>query len=228
MEKYYKTELHAHSNPASSCSDIEPKELVRIYKENGYDSLVLTNHFTTNLKGETVEDKIKWYLEDYYKCSEEGARVDLSVILGAEIRFTEDNNDYLIFGICPEELTEMYRRLPYGIEDFYKEYKNEKNIIIQAHPFRDGMRLVKSEFLDGLEVFNMHPGHNSRIGFAAKHAHKNNMIAICGSDFHHYGQECLCGILTKKRLENSYDVAEVLKNKEYSMTIANYLINQLG
>ena len=225
MERYYKTELHAHTKPVSSCSDIEAKKLVQIYKENGYDSVVRSNHFTTYMQGESVEEKIKWYLEDYYNCCEEGARIGLNVILGAEIRFTQNNNDYLIFGICTEDLFEIYKMLPYGIDRFYCEYKNEKNIIIQAHPFRDGMERVKPESLDGIEVFNVHPNHNSRIGLAAKYAHENNMIATCGSDFHHHGQECLCGILTKEPLKNSYDVSNVLKGVDYNITIGNYLVN---
>lgn len=225
MEKFYKTELHTHTKPVSGCSDIEAEQLVKIYKEKGYDGVVLTNHFTRYLQGETVEEKIKWYLEDYYKCYEEGKLIDLNVILGAELRFTENNNDYLIFGICPEDLIQIYEMLPYGIDRFYKECKNEKNIIIQAHPFRDGMESVRRESLDGIEVFNMHPNHNSRIGLAAKYANENNMIATCGSDFHHHGQECLCGIITKKQLRNSYDVANVLKAGDYNIAIDNYLIS---
>lgn len=225
MERYYKTELHTHTNPVSGCSDIEAKQLVKIYKEKGYDSVVLTNHFTTQLKGVTAEEKVNWYLEDYYECFEAGKLIDINVILGAEIRFTENNNDYLVYGICPEDLIDMYNMLSYGIDRFYQEYKNENNIIIQAHPFRDGMQSVKKESLDGIEVFNMHPHHNSRIGLAAKYAYENDMIATCGGDFHHYGHECLCGILTEKPLENSYDVSKVLKRRDYNITIGGYMVN---
>ena len=225
MEKYYKTELHTHTTPVSSCSEISTKQLVELYKENGYDSIVLTNHFLTGLQGETAEEKIKWYLEDYYKCCEEGKLVGLNVILGAELRFTENSNDYLIFGICPDELINIYKLLPYGIDNFYREYKNDKNVILQAHPFRNGMEKVKRESLDGIEVFNLHPNHNSRVGIAAKYAYENNMIATCGSDFHHLGHECLCGILTKKLLKDSYDVANVLKTGDYHMIIGNYIVS---
>ncbi|MBR2883213.1 MAG: hypothetical protein IKB93_00335 [Clostridia bacterium] len=199
--------------------------MVEIYKKNGYDSIVLTNHFTVQLPGESTEEKIKWYLQDYYKCCEEGALVGLNVILGAELRFTENNNDYLIFGISPEDFKDIYKLLPYGIDTFYREYINEKNVIIQAHPFRDGMQSVNPESLDGVEVFNLHLNHNSRIGLAAKYAHENQLIATCGSDIHHYGQECLCGILTSKPLENSYDVSDVLKSRDYRMTIGGYLVS---
>lgn len=225
MEKCYKTELHTHTAPVSACSEIGTKQLVEIYKENGYDSVVLTNHFLTLLEGETVEEKVKWYLQDYYKCCEEGKLVGLNVILGAELRFTENCNDYLVFGICPEDLIQIYKMLPYGIDNFYREYKNERNVILQAHPFRNGMEKVNRESLDGIEVFNLHPNHNSRVGIAAKYAYENNMIATCGSDFHHLGQECLCGILTKEPLKDSYDVANVLKSGDYRMTIGNYVMN---
>lgn len=143
MGKYYKTELHSHTSPASICSDIDPKHLIQIYKENGYDGIVLTNHFYTDVDGKTPEYVVKHFLEDYYKCIEEGKKLNLNVILGAEIRFTENSNDYLIYGIDEADLSEIYKLLPYGNDNFYKEFKNEKNVILQAHPFRDGMQPKK-------------------------------------------------------------------------------------
>ncbi len=226
MKKYYMTELHTHTSPASGCSDIDPKDLVRIYSENGYDSVAVTNHLIdSKLKGETGEDKVKWYLEDYYKCVRAGADVGIDVIFGAEIRFDENNNDYLIYGICPDDMLDIYKLLPYGIDNFYREYKNEKNIIIQAHPFRDKMEKVSPQSLDGIEAFNMHPNHNSRVAMAAKYARDNKMITICGSDFHHLGQECLCGILTRKPVKDSYDVAKILKSGKYNMNIGGHLVS---
>jgi len=227
MNKYYKTELHTHSKPVSFCSEVDVKQLVKLYKEKGYNSVVLTNHFTTQLKGDTVGEKINWYLEDYYNCYEEGKCLGLNVILGAEKRFTENINDYLIYGITPEDLTDIYELLYHGIDNFYKVYKNDRNVIIQAHPFRDHMEKVDVKSLDGIEVFNMHPHHNSRIGFAAQYAKVNNMIATCGSDFHHVGHEGMCGILTENALMNSFDIADILKSKNYCMYISDFLIGPM-
>ena len=178
MKKYYKTELHAHTSPASGCSDIPPAELVKLYKENGYDSVVVTNHFTSNLKGETAKEKIDWYLDDYYKCLEAGKELGLNVILGAEVRFDENINDYLVYGINPDDLKDIYSMLSYGIDRFYSEYKNDRNIIIQAHPMRDNITFVKPESLDGIEAFNLHPNHNSRIGLAAKFAIAKKLLML--------------------------------------------------
>ena len=228
MKEYYRTELHAHSKPASSCSEVEVKQLVELYKNKGYDSIVLTNHFTPQLKGETVREKVDRYLEDYYKCTEEGKCCGVNIILGAEIRFVQNNNDYLIYGILPEDLVEIYKLLPYGIDNFYKEFKKDNNIIIQAHPFRDHMESVNPTSLDGIEVFNMHPNHNARIGFAARYANDNNIIAICGTDFHHVGHEGLCGILTENALTDSFDVVRVLKNKKYCMFIDEFMMGPMN
>ncbi len=41
----YRIELHAHTSPASACSEISPKEMVRIYKNLDYDAVTITNHF---------------------------------------------------------------------------------------------------------------------------------------------------------------------------------------
>ena len=41
----YKIELHAHTSPCSSCSEIVPKEMIRLMQEQHYDAVVITNHF---------------------------------------------------------------------------------------------------------------------------------------------------------------------------------------
>ena len=228
-EYKYKTELHAHTKPISSCSEIPPEELVELYHNLGYESVAITNHFEYNVYGKKedeneLKNKIKTYIDGYYKVVEEGAKLGLNVILGAELRFMENSNDYLIYGIEPEELYEIANLLEIGIDAFYKKYKNDKNIIIQAHPFRDGMQPVNPESLDGIEVFNVHPGHNSRIGFAAKLAKEHNKIITCGTDYHHHGHEGLCGILTKEPITDSIRLAEILKNKDYIIDIGGYKV----
>lgn len=218
----FKTELHAHTTPASGCSQIPPEYLVKVYKEKGYTSIALTNHFMYDTAD--AEEKITKYLDDYYKTLELGKKEGINILLGSEIRFSENNNDYLIFGINPEDLYNINSLLDKSIDNFYKTFKNDKNIILQAHPFRDGMESVNPESLDGIEVFNVHPGHNSRIGFAAKLARENNFIVTCGTDYHHFGHEGLCGILTKEPLTDSFKLAEALKKREYIIDISGYKV----
>jgi hypothetical protein len=85
-----------------------------------------------------------------------------------EIRFPENCNDYLVFGFSEDEMGHLFDLTAVDYISFYKEFKNDKNIIIQAHPFRNGITAQNPEYLDGVETFNMHPNHNSRIGFDLK------------------------------------------------------------
>ena len=72
------------------------------------------------------------------------------------------------------------------------------------------MSSVNPKSLDGIEVFNLHPGHNARIGFAAKYARENDFIITCGSDYHHFGHEGMCAILTKEPILDSFGLVKVL------------------
>lgn len=214
----YKTELHAHTSPASGCSQITPEYMVEAYKKLGYTCVALTNHFIYE-ENALVSDKVLRVLDDYHKTKQIGADNGLNIILGAEIRFLENYNDYLIYGIDESDLTAIYSLLEYGIDNFYKTYKNDKNVIIQAHPYRDVCTVANPDSLDGIEVFNVHPGHNSKIAIAAKFAREHNKIITAGTDFHHHGHEGLSAILTKVPIKNSYQLAEILKNRDYLIDI---------
>ncbi len=223
LSKYkYKTELHAHTSPASPCSRISPEKMVETYLREGYASVAITNHFMYDQQDSA--EKVKFYLDDYHKTAEIGKKSGLNIILGAELRFAGSFNDYLIYGICEDELEGIDKLLSGSIDDFYKVYKNEKNVILQAHPFRDNITLANPESLDGIEVFNLHPGHNSRVGFAAQYAKKHNMLVSAGTDFHEPGREAMCSIMTEKPLTDSYEVAEIIKSQDFIVDISGYKV----
>ena len=224
-EYKYKIEAHAHTSPASRCSEVSPEELIDSYSGLGYDGIVLTNHFIFDynyMKDNSIEDGIKKYLSDYLKAAELGKKKNISVLLGAEIRFVGSENDYLIYGVDEKMLRDIYGYLPDGIENFRKNYRMPKSVFLQAHPFRDGMEEVNPEFLDGIEIFNMHPGHKSRNAVANLYAKKKNMnITIVGSDFHFTcGRDLsVSAILTKKMPKDSFEFAEILKSGDYLMQV---------
>lgn len=228
MERHlykYRTELHAHTSPASRCANIPPAEIVQIYAEKGYDGIAVTNHFTHDM--EYVHDKRKCidsYLNDYYTAVEAGKKFGINVMIGAELRFAENWNDYLVYGIDTDFFENAYEYLRGGICDFSKDFKGENIVILQAHPFRDGMERADINYLDGIEVFNMHPSHNSRIGIAAKYAAENGCIATAGSDCHDYGWEGLAAALTKEKLRDSHDIAKILKQRDYLLDIGGFCI----
>lgn len=221
----FKTELHLHTSPASGCSEIPPEKAVEIYAALGYDSVVVCNHFYPGMR--FVDDKetcIREYLADYDKAVETGKRLGVHVILGCELRFTENNNDYLIYGIDKDFLPWAYDRLAVGVEAFSKEFRSDEHMILQAHPFRNGMEHVDPALLDGIEAFNMHPSHNSRVAVAAKYAKKEGLLMTAGTDYHHPGHEGCAAILTREPLKDSHDIVKVLKAKEYILEVGGCIV----
>ena len=226
MQDYiYKTELHTHTTPVSTCSEIPPEHLVEVYKKAGYTSVCVTNHFQYDGTWR-VDRKIERHLEGYYKAKELGDACGLNVILGTEIRFDGPTlNDYLIFGISPEDFYAIEKLLSKDLETFYKEFKNDKNVIIQAHPYRSGVVPADPDYIDGIEVFNLHPSHNSKIGLAAKFARETGKFITAGTDFHDYGRGCLCSLLSKEPVTDTYQLADILKKRDYALEVGGYKIS---
>ncbi|MBE6740660.1 MAG: PHP domain-containing protein [Ruminococcaceae bacterium] len=219
----YKIELHAHTKPVSPCSEISPTEMVETYNKKGYNGIAITNHFIEWMfNDKTKEDSLNYYLSDFEETKKEAEKYGIKVYLGIELRFNENNNDYLIYGADREILSICYDNFHAGIEKFRKEIKLPNSVFIQAHPFRDGMELVDPDLLDGIETFNLHPGHNSRVALAARYAKENNiLIKTAGSDFHHpdKGHEAVSALRTKVLPEDSFELAEILKSGDYIFEI---------
>lgn len=220
----FKTELHAHTSPVSRCSQIPAADMAGIYHSLGYHSLAITNHFDPSALEMNKNEFVEYYVNDYNIVKAEGERLGLNVILGAEVRFCENNNDYLVYGIAPEDLFSIYDYIAHGIEAFYKGFKNDRNVILQAHPFRDGMSLAPVGSVDGIEAFNMHPGHNSRVAVAAKYARGLDMLIVGGTDYHHPGHEGLTAMRSKAIIKDSFELAAVIKSRAYLLDIGGCIV----
>lgn len=88
IENYkYKTELHLHTSPASSCSQVPPETAVERYAALGYHSIVVCNHFYPDMRFRDDKQKcLEAYLADYDLAAETGQKYGINVILGCEIR----------------------------------------------------------------------------------------------------------------------------------------------
>lgn len=218
----YRIELHAHTSPASGCSQVKPEDVVSIFRNAGYDGIAITNHFYPKPE---KKDFLEIYRHDYFKALETGKALGINVYLGAELRFpNENNNDYLIFGFELSQLEEMYFYTETTLDNFVKNFKTDDMFLLQAHPFRDGMARNYAPLLDGIEVFNMHPNHNSRVALAAKYATENGKIATAGTDYHHIGHDNLCATRAPYLPENSHDLVKLLKSGDFVFQIGDHLM----
>ena len=225
MAEYpYKFELHAHSNPASGCSDLPPAELVERCKHAGAHGLVLTNHVVWWNREEDKESWCARYLKDYLDTKAAGEQMGIKVLLGFEAHFPENSNDYLIFGPDESFIPEMYEHIGTSEQEFYTACHGEDMLILQAHPHRNNMEPVDPAYLDGYEVFNMHPGHNSRVAVAAQLHATHGGVITGGTDFHHRGHEGSLFTCFAEMPQDEQHLVRLLKSGDYVFMMQDKVI----
>lgn len=222
LEKY-KIELHAHSSESSRCGSIKASELVKKYKEAGYSALVLTDHYYSQFFDEisdlSWENQLEKYLKGYRRARRAADRIDFKIFLGIEIKFDNDLNEYLIYGLKEDFLLNNPNLHHLSLEEFkiLIERQEEDILIFQAHPYRSGMAPADTKILDGLEVYNGNPRHNSQNEKAFSYAENHELKMISGSDFHEYEDLALGGIVSEKLPFTTSELCNILKNGNYNL-----------
>lgn len=219
FDMQYKTELHAHSATVSPCASVTPEELVARYTEAGYTTLVLAEHYCDYVidpAGETWEEKIEHYLSGY-RTLRRAAEGRLNILLGCELRFLGSQNDYLVFGLDEDFLishTNLHHMPPESFSAFAKEHGL---LFVQAHPYRRGMDRIDPALLDGMEVFNGHPDHNSHNLQALETADRYGLIRTSGSDYHFAHAAIAGGIRTDAPICSMRELVDILKSGSYTL-----------
>ena len=218
-----KIELHIHTEGFSYCGKLSVAEIVELYSKAGYDAIVLTNHFNT-VSRQWFEknggvDYLKSYFDTIRQGVELGKKCNLLVMGGFELRFDENENDYLVYGMT-EAMCQDYEKIFAMTPWEFKTFADEKGILFyQAHPFRNGMTVTPPECLFGIEVLNTHPRHDSRNDIALAWAEKYDLHKIAGSDCHQTVDVGSSAILTDYPVKNMNDLVYVLKNDLYTFGI---------
>ncbi len=189
--RIFKFEMHFHTKESSPCGEVSAKSGVELYQRAGYDGIVVTDHFSKNVFGgqgqATWEEICEKFLKGYHTAKESAHDNNFQVLLGMEIRFPNNDNDFLVYGFG-EEFPKQYPWIYLKDLSYLYEVARERNLlIVQAHPFRENCRLAPIEFLHGIEVFNGNPRHDSRNELAEQTANKHGLLKLIGSDFHQEG-----------------------------------------
>jgi hypothetical protein len=80
------------------------------------------------------------------------------------------------------------------------------------------MYVVDPKYLDGVEVFNAHWGHDARNDLANSFALRYGLIRTSGGDFHHpYHNPGDAGILTDFPIETTEQLVATLKSGDYTL-----------
>ena len=221
MNKY---ELHAHTAECDRVAQHSGAEMVRLYADAGYSGMVITDHYFS-LFYEWFKDEfcpsdhksiIDRYLRGYHSARNEAERIGFSLLCGAEVRFDNTPNDYLIYGLEEDDLytLPLLNRLK-NLRELLAVLPG-RAVIVQAHPFRVNMTVTDPELLFGVEVHN---GRTSpfRNKMARDYAEHYGKVMTSGSDFHKLKDLARGGIATPRAVTCSAELVELLKSGDYSL-----------
>jgi len=155
-------DLHIHSKYSGDCS-MEPATILKVAKKKRLDGIAVTDHLT--IKGGIKTRKLN-------------NDPDFMVIVGSEVE-TDDKAD--LIGLFLEEEIEST-----NTADVITEIKEQKGLVLWAHPFRFGKNLLSGDMIpqvDLIEGFNSKTSA-SRNALAQQLAREYGKPTIGASDAH--------------------------------------------
>ena len=219
----YKYELHCHCKENSPCGWMTAKETAERYRQAGYNGVVLTDHFRTDiiekLSGTSWEEKVNFYWKPYKELKAVYQGSDFFIGHGLEIRFDNNGNDILLYGFSDDLfLKEGESWVKMGLPDFYKKY-HDKMLIIQAHPNRCATTYQEPlAYLHGIEVKNASPRNENHNEISEQTVRENPwLIATGGSDCHRKEDVAGSGMGCEKRIYTDKELIKVLKSKAFNI-----------
>lgn len=220
----YQLELHFHTEESSRCGKVPAAEGVRMYREAGYDGLVVTDHFSKTAcvdPGETGWDSRIWegvcekFLRGYREALRAAQGTGFRVYLGMEIRFPHDENDFLVYGFDET----FFNRHPWiymkELPDLYRVAGKEGLTVVQAHPFRKKCIPGEAGYLHGIEIYNGNPRHDSRNELAEQLASETGLVGTAGSDFHQPQDLAACSIEMESMPATEQDLAKRIREGRF-------------
>ena len=219
----FKLETHLHTKYSSSCGKLDAETILRGYREAGYSGIVVTDHYSRKLfavlhaEHYSLQDKWQMFLDGYNRLKEMAPNYGIRIYRGVEIRFDENDNDYLLYNFPDELIYDGEEVFPLGIAGFAPRYRRTDAVLFQAHPFRDTCTPAPAWCLDGVEVRNCHPRQKNHNELAQQYAQEHQLRRLCGSDCHQLPDIAGGGILVERLPEDDAELAVMLRAGEYTL-----------
>ena len=219
----YLYETHVHTSEVSRCGHVDAADVVRRYHDLGYNGIVLTDHINRstfrNMPDASWDDKMTFYLTAYRIACETAAALDgdFRVLLGAELRIDGFDNDYLLFGVDEAFLRAHPDLMQMDFSAMADCVHAAGLLLVQAHPFREDMTIVDWTKLDGVEVYNGNPGHESNNAIALAWAERHGLLKTSGNDYHGSFGDMLAGIRTAEPIRDNAHLVSLLRTGRFTL-----------
>lgn len=210
----YKTETHLHTSEVSGCSQLCGAEMVRLYRDAGYSTVFVSDHFKKNylkdVDGMCWADVVHRYFLGYENAKRAGDELGIVVLPALEIQLTCSVNHYLLYGADEAfyaSAPEIFDMTP---EQLYAYSKKNGVTVVQAHPYRDGKCIPTPECVDAIEAINANPRHENFDEKALAMAREHGLPVTSGSDAHRLCDVALGGVVTEDKINTTEDYANAL------------------
>ena len=220
----FKIETHLHTKHTSKCGWMCAPDLAEGYAAAGYSAIAVTDHYnrTTfeylNVDLASGADKLGAFLTGYDKMREECAKRGITVYRGAELRFDECDNDYLLYDWPDELLRDPEAIFRMGIAAFAPLARQAGALLIQAHPYRKGCTPAIPCYLDGIEIVNLNPRHANFNERAVEFADQFHLtLRTSGSDCHRPEDVARGGILADAVPADTHAFTQLLRSGDFTL-----------
>jgi predicted metal-dependent phosphoesterase TrpH len=195
-------DLHVHTYPRSTCSSIEPMELVREARRIGLDGICLTEHQSL------------WHSHETEELARDGG---IAIFRGNEI--TTNQGDILVFGY-EEDVQGIVT-----IQELHGAVTVAGGFMIAAHPFRGflvfgiGQLQMNVEqasqrsvfqYVDAIEIGNGKVTEQEN-DMARQVAERLNMNGVAGSDAHLIDEVGKWITIFERDIRDEHELVEELK-----------------
>ena len=217
------TETHMHTAEVSACASATGAYQAAQYKEAGYDTIIITDHF---LNGNTTVDRslpweqqVEHFCLGYENAKKCGDEIGINVLFGLEYAWL--GCDLLVYGIDKKWLLDNPDCVQTDVHEFCDRVHAAGGIIVHAHPFRETNYIRDMKFLplytDAVEVYNA--GNRSDVfnERANWYADQYGLVKTAGSDSHHaapYSPDKYFGIYTANEIVTIEDFVRTIKYNE--------------
>ena len=89
----YKIETHLHTKPVSACARFEPEEMIGFYKDAGYSTVFISDHFSPS-HFDKLGDELTWaqkvdlLYESFIRAKKKAKNLELRFCFRLSIRYT--------------------------------------------------------------------------------------------------------------------------------------------
>lgn len=182
-------EVHLHTNESSLCGRSPARDYIPFYMDQGYDGIVVTDHFYGNPsyvpnRSDPWRKQIDEYCRGYEEALDEGIRRGFKVFFGIEQQYA--NDECLIYGPDKQWLLEHPDMPTWNRRQLYDEVEKIGGCVVLAHPFRvrDYVKKISiHQCVHAVEVYNR-ANRPVDDAYAAAYAAHYQYPVTAGSDMH--------------------------------------------